>query len=62
MKTKALNQVRAWKLKTEHWLPARPSQMQVCTVWGTHPAGPQGYLDQGVGCDRSLGYIGNVEM
>lgn len=62
MKTEALNQVRVWKLKTEHWLQARPSQMQVCAMWGTHPPGPQGHLDQGVGCDRSLGYLGNVKM
>lgn len=36
MKTEALNQVRVWKLKREHWLLARPSQMQVCAMWGMH--------------------------
>lgn len=33
----------------------------VCYV-GHAPPGPQGHLDQGVGCDRSLGYVGNVKM
>lgn len=34
--------------------------MQVCAKGDTFPPGPQGYLDQGVGCDCSLGYKGTM--
>lgn len=38
------------------WLPARPSQTQVCALWGKFPKRPQGHLAQGVECDCSPGY------